>query len=65
MATSDTDIGPVESPCINICALDDDDICIGCYRSIDEICAWRAADDGERRAILERAAARGQVIRRA
>ncbi|MDJ0776435.1 MAG: DUF1289 domain-containing protein [Gammaproteobacteria bacterium] len=65
MATSDTDINPVESPCINICTLDDDDICVGCFRSIDEICAWREASESERRAVLERAAARGNDIRRA
>ncbi len=65
MANSDTDIAPVESPCTNVCTLDDDDICLGCYRNIDEICAWRAADETERRAILERAVARGQSVRRA
>ncbi len=65
MATSDTDIKPVESPCINICSLDDDDICIGCFRSIDEICAWREASETERREILQRAEARGQAVRRA
>ncbi len=65
MATSDTDIAPVESPCINICALDDDDICLGCFRSIDEICAWRDASETERRAILLRADKRGQAVRRA
>ncbi len=65
MATSDTDIAPVDSPCINICSLDDDDICIGCFRSIDEICAWREASETERREILQRAEARGQAVRRA
>ncbi len=65
MATSDTDIAPVESPCINICALDDDDICLGCFRSIDEICVWRDASETERRAIQLRADKRGQAVRRA
>ena len=52
MDTSDTDIAPVESPCINIC-------------SLDEICAWREASETERREILQRAEARGQAVRRA
>ena len=54
-----------QSPCISVCLLDDNDICVGCFRSIDEICAWSAADEGEKRAILERAAARAQETRRA
>jgi len=48
----------VESPCIRHCTLDDDDICLGCFRSIDEICAWGGAGNTERREILACAAAR-------
>jgi predicted Fe-S protein YdhL (DUF1289 family) len=51
----------VESPCIRKCTLDDDDICVGCFRSIDEICAWGSASDNQRRQILELALARRQV----
>ena len=29
----------VESPCIRHCTLDDADICLGCGRTLDEICA--------------------------
>ena len=43
------------SPCVSICALDVDDICMGCYRSADEITDWFMADDDEKEAILERA----------
>lgn len=28
------------SPCINICTLDDNDHCVGCLRTLDEIAAW-------------------------
>jgi predicted Fe-S protein YdhL (DUF1289 family) len=28
------------SPCINICSLDEDGICRGCYRTLAEIAAW-------------------------
>ena len=48
----------VESPCVRKCTLDDDDICVGCFRSIDEICAWGSASNDERRGILEQVAAR-------
>jgi predicted Fe-S protein YdhL (DUF1289 family) len=42
----------VESPCIRLCTLDDDDICVGCYRSMAEICAWGDAVNAQRRQIL-------------
>ena len=48
----------IESPCVRNCCLDEDDICQGCFRSIHEITAWSEADQDERLAILERAAAR-------
>jgi predicted Fe-S protein YdhL (DUF1289 family) len=54
---------PVASPCVRNCCLDDDDICLGCHRSIEEIIAWGPADSAERRAILERAARRKQAQR--
>ncbi|MEX1032521.1 MAG: DUF1289 domain-containing protein, partial [Cellvibrionaceae bacterium] len=31
---------PVKSPCISICLLDEEDICVGCYRSGSEISRW-------------------------
>lgn len=30
------------SPCVSICTLDDDDVCVGCGRSLDEITQWSA-----------------------
>ncbi|QNE33409.1 DUF1289 domain-containing protein [Sphingomonas sp. NBWT7] len=49
----------VETPCIGICRLDDEgEMCLGCYRTLDEIGAWRDADEARRRLIIERAAGR-------
>lgn len=31
---------PVTSPCVGVCALDVQDICMGCQRSAAEISAW-------------------------
>lgn len=42
----------VRSPCVNICFLEDDDICVGCYRSADEITEWSAASNERRKEIL-------------
>ena len=46
--------GGVPSPCVRNCCLDENDICLGCHRSITEICGWAAATDDERREILAR-----------
>ena len=56
------DTGParVRSPCVSICALGDDDICIGCHRSAREIADWVLSADEERRAVLMRAADRAR-----
>lgn len=43
----------IPSPCIRICTLDDDDVCVGCLRSLDEICRWPDADLEERHEILD------------
>ena len=51
----------VASPCVGICALDSDGICIGCWRSVAEIAAWRSASDVERLRALGCAAVRRQL----
>ena len=43
---------PVASPCIRLCTLDDHDVCLGCFRSMTEICAWSSASNDERRQIV-------------
>ena len=43
----------VESPCINICKLEDG-YCIGCGRSYDEIGEWYYADNYRKLEILKR-----------
>jgi predicted Fe-S protein YdhL (DUF1289 family) len=42
----------IESPCISICALDDDNVCVGCYRTLDEIAIWNQASNDEKKIIL-------------
>ncbi len=54
----------VPSPCVRTCCLDDDDICIGCGRSLEEIVGWNEADPAERRSIVERSRLR-QAVRNA
>ena len=44
----------VVSPCVYVCALNEQDICIGCQRSGDEITRWGRMNNDERRQVLER-----------
>ena len=41
-----------QSPCIRNCCLDDDDTCLGCFRSLEEIKEWSLVDDHRRQTIL-------------
>lgn len=45
----------VESPCVRNCCLDEDDICMGCFRTISEIIEWGQANSEERNVILQMA----------
>ncbi len=40
------------SPCIGVCQLDGQDMCIGCLRSKAEIGAWSYYDETEKLAVL-------------
>lgn len=44
----------VPSPCVRNCCLDDDDVCLGCGRTLQEILAWQQGPDSERREIIAR-----------
>ena len=48
----------VPSPCVDICRLDTQGLCVGCRRSIDEITEWPRASEARRREILRNAARR-------
>jgi predicted Fe-S protein YdhL (DUF1289 family) len=41
-----------DSPCLRNCCLDDDDICLGCFRHIDEITSWRAYSNEEKQDVV-------------
>lgn len=43
----------IESPCINICKVDDaSGLCIGCARTIDEIAGWTSGSAAWRDAVM-------------
>ena len=43
----------VQSPCVNICVMHPaEGICVGCYRTLEEIAAWGMMSPENRRAVL-------------
>ncbi|OYX44413.1 MAG: DUF1289 domain-containing protein [Rhodobacterales bacterium 32-67-9] len=54
----------IDSPCIKLCTVHPAErICIGCYRSIDEIAGWGRMSPEERRAIMADLPARAPRLR--
>ncbi|NOU21551.1 MAG: DUF1289 domain-containing protein [Methyloglobulus sp.] len=49
---------PVPSPCIRNCCLNEEDVCVGCFRSLPEIVGWADADNSTRQTILNNTGSR-------
>ncbi|MDR9433803.1 MAG: DUF1289 domain-containing protein, partial [Spiribacter sp.] len=45
----------IESPCVGVCRVDSDFVCIGCGRHIEDIMYWPEMTEDERQAALDRA----------
>jgi predicted Fe-S protein YdhL (DUF1289 family) len=43
----------VESPCIRNCCLNNEDICLGCYRHLNEITGWQGRNNSEKLIVLQ------------
>ncbi|WP_343818998.1 DUF1289 domain-containing protein [Colwellia asteriadis] len=43
----------ITSPCVGSCCLNECDICLGCFRHIEEIKAWRESSNEEKKTILK------------
>ena len=57
-------VDTLASPCERNCCLDEDHVCMGCGRSLEEIIAWSGASDADKRAILDRSRARTEQRRK-
>ncbi|MCG9784065.1 DUF1289 domain-containing protein [Vibrio brasiliensis] len=51
--SNNNDTSTVAQPCIRHCCLDENDVCLGCYRTLEEILNWSASSNEEKRAILD------------
>lgn len=49
--------GPA-SPCVSVCALDENDLCIGCLRTGDEISRWGGMTVCEKKRVMDNVAQR-------
>lgn len=44
---------PIKTPCVKVCFVDPaDGICVGCFRTMDELGLWTKYSDAEREAIM-------------
>ncbi len=48
----------IKSPCQLICTYDEDKVCIGCYRTVEEIAKWDSYNDEMKLKVLENTAQR-------
>ena len=44
---------PIESPCISVCRMENE-VCVGCGRTVDEVVGWYDMNDDEKQAVLNR-----------
>ncbi len=44
---------PIESPCISVCRYENE-VCVGCGRTVDDITNWYDMTDNEKQAVLNR-----------
>ena len=50
------------SPCISVCTLDDDNRCVGCGRTLEQISRWALMSKEDQWAIVEQLAARDMQV---
>lgn len=54
-----------QSPCVQICVIHDAaGICVGCYRTLDEIAAWATMPPEARRAVMAELPDRASLLKR-
>lgn len=55
----------VESPCVRVCVVHPEArLCVGCYRTLDEIAGWGRMTGEERRRIMDELPARAPQLAR-
>lgn len=53
----------IDSPCIGVCSMDDlSGLCMGCFRTMDEIQNWWDMDDAGKQTVIEQASVRESSV---
>lgn len=50
-----------DNPCVRNCCLDDQDVCLGCGRTLTDITGWSRLSDAQKQQVLQDARARLQA----
>jgi predicted Fe-S protein YdhL (DUF1289 family) len=54
----------IDSPCVKICELDRDDVCVGCGRTRAEIAGWTSMSEPQKAKVVELAERRRDAASR-
>tara|TARA_B100000780_G_C21084325_1_gene436756 strand:+ start:1121 stop:1306 length:186 start_codon:yes stop_codon:yes gene_type:complete len=49
---ADDKIEEINSPCIGVCQYNNEELCSGCFRTVDEISKWTKISNDEREKIM-------------
>ncbi len=52
----------VKNPCIQVCRYDDNGICIGCFRTMQEAADWMFLSSEQKREVIRRTEERKNTI---
>ena len=57
-----SDDSEFSTPCIVVCQYDNEDICRGCFRTLDEISNWALMTEEERKKIMKQLDERAESL---
>ena len=55
----------MKSPCVRLCSLNEDDLCLGCGRLVNEITSWSAYSEERRDEVMQECGRRLQILKAA
>jgi len=53
----------LKSPCVRNCCLNKEDVCVGCFRHIDEIVGWKDLKEEDQERVLAQCDARKAALK--
>lgn len=51
-------VAAIDTPCVQICVIDEHGLCVGCARTMDEIAGWGTFSTEQRHAVMSTLSAR-------